>query len=280
VPPAALDDLRSQPHLGVLSYPGPNVNYVIYNLDRPLFQDRRVRQALTYALDRKSIADSVLLGEGAVQNSPILAQSWAHNQNLPTYDYSPDTARRLLAEAGWTPGSDGILHKDGTQFQFTLVTDAPTPQRTSFQVIAKDQWQKVGVQAQLVQLTFVSVVNKLQTHDFDAVVLGGSIAIDPDQTATWSSKAYPGGENYGHYSNPTVDSLLEQGRALAGCSEAARKPVYDAFQEQIAIDQPYTFLWSQRTSVVYNKRLQNIIPNLWTDASGIAASIQNWTLAS
>jgi peptide/nickel transport system substrate-binding protein len=189
-------------------------------------------------------------------------------------------ARKLLAEAGWAPGPGGILEKDGTQFQFTLVTDAPTPQRTSFQVIAKDQWQKVGVEAQLVQLTFVGVVNKLQTHDFDAVVLGGSIAIDPDQTATWSSSAYPGGENYGHYSNPTVDALLAQGRALQGCSEAARKPVYDAFQEQIAIDQPYTFLWSQRTSVVYNKRLQNITPNLWTDASGIAESIQNWTLAS
>jgi peptide/nickel transport system substrate-binding protein len=280
VAPSSIDEMKTQSNLGVLSYPGTNVNYVIYNLDRPIFQDRDVRQALTYALDRQSIVDSILLGEGGVQDSPILKQSWAYNQNVPVFAYNPDTARKLLADAGWAPGSDGILQKAGTPFQFTLLTDAATPQRTSFQVIAQDQWRKVGIQAQVQQLTFAAVTDKLKAHDFDAVVLGANLAIDPDQTATWSSKAYPGGENYAHYANTTVDGLLEQGRAVQGCDQAVRKPIYDAIQQQIAQDQPYTFLWGQQTSVVYNKRLQNLAPNYWADAAGVAYDgIQKWIIA-
>ncbi len=83
-----------------------------------------------------------------------------------------------------------------------------------------------------------------------------------------------------HLANTAVDGLLEQGRAVQGCDQAVRKPIYDAIQQQIAQDQPYTFLWGQQTSVVYNKRLQNLAPNYWADAAGAAYDgIQKWIIA-
>src|SRR6202022_4473559 len=84
------------------------------------FQDKRVRQALTYALDRPTIVRTLLGAEAAVTPTPMTPASWAYNSNVRPYPFDPETARKLLAEAGWTPGADGILQKDGQPFRFTL----------------------------------------------------------------------------------------------------------------------------------------------------------------
>jgi peptide/nickel transport system substrate-binding protein len=278
--PEALDDLR-QANLNILSYPGPNINYIAYNLDRPLFQDKRVRQALTYALDRATIVKTLLLDEGQVLNSPLVAHSWAFDAGVPTYGYDPAKARALLMEAGWSPGPDGVLQRDGSPFRFTLITDAGTKARESLLTIVQDQWAKVGVQVQPQLVQFAAFTDKLQkSHDFDAAAWGTNIAIDPDQTSTWASNQFPGGENYGHYTNPGVDGLLEQARTLPGCNQAARKAVYDKIQQQIGDDQPYTFLWSQKTDLAMNKRIQNVVPNQWAGGAGIVWSIKDWTVSN
>ncbi len=277
--PEALDELR-QANLQILSYPGPNINYIGYNLDRPLFQDRRVRQALTYALDRATIVKTLLLDEGHVLNSPLVAHSWAFDPSVPTYAYDPAKARALFTEAGWSPGSDGVLQKGGTPFRFTLITDAGTKARESLLTIVQDQWARVGVQAQPQLVQFAAFTDKFQkTHDFDAAAWGTNVAIDPDQTSTWASSQFPGGENYVHYASPEVDTLLDQARTLPGCDQSARKAIYARIQQQIAEDQPYTFLWSQKTDLAMSKRIQNVLPNQWAGGAGIVWSIKDWTLA-
>jgi peptide/nickel transport system substrate-binding protein len=278
--PEALDDLR-QANLNILSYPGPNINYIAYNLDRPLFSDKRVRQALTYALDRATIVKTLLLDEGQVLNSPLVAHSWAFNAAVPTYGFDPAKARALLMEAGWSAGPDGVLQKDGTPFRFTLITDAGTKARESLLTIVQDQWAKVGVQVQPQLVQFAAFTDKFQkAHDFDAAAWGTNIAIDPDQSSTWASNQFPSGDNYVHYANQGVDAMLEQARTLSGCDQSSRKAVYDKIQQQIAEDQPYTFLWSQKTDLAMNKRIQNVVPNQWAGGAGIVASLNDWTLSN
>jgi peptide/nickel transport system substrate-binding protein len=246
-----------------------------------MFQDKRVRQALTYALDRAAIVKTLLLDEGQVLNSPLVAHSWAFNAGLPTYAYDPRKASDLLREAGWSPGADGVLQKGGTPLRFTIVTDAGTKARESLLTIVQDQWAKVGVQVQPQLVQFAAFTERFQkAHDFDAAAWGTNITIDPDQTSTWASNEFPGGENYVHYANPAVDALLEQGRTLPGCDQGARKAVYDRVQQQIAEDQPYTFLWSQKTDLAMNKRIQNVAPNQWAGGAGIVWSIKDWTLSN
>jgi peptide/nickel transport system substrate-binding protein len=279
--PDAVEELTPQPNLNVTSFPGPITGYIAYNLDRPLFQDQRVRLALTYALDRELIVQRLLWGHGQVLNSPIVPHSWAYDTRLPTYPYDPDKARQLLAEAGWTPGPDGILQKDGQRFAFTLTTNTGNKVREAVAIIAQDQWAKVGIEVQPQLLQFSTFNERFQqTHDFDAVVAGATLGVAPDQTSTWSSQAYPTGESYVHYRNPRVDALLEQARTLPSCDQAARKALYDQFQEQLVADQPYTFLYAWQTGLAVNKRLQNVMPSPWAGSSPyVAWSIKDWGLA-
>jgi peptide/nickel transport system substrate-binding protein len=285
VTPDALDELTAQPNLATAAVSNPTaISVIMYNLDRALFQDKRVRQALTHALDRQAVVDTLLYGQGEVLNSPIAPVSWASNANVPTFTHDPDAARSLLSQAGWQLGASGLLEKDGKPLSFTLTCNNANPQRLSVVTIAQDSWRKLGVQAVPEILDGAGVRAKYQqTHDFDAVIEGGPLGLtnDPDQTVLWSSAGIPGRTNFTHYTDPRVDQLLEQARTTSGCGEADRKPFYDQFQQVIADDQPFTFLYTARTNVVYNKRLRGVSPSPWIGtAPYVSWGIKSWTLAT
>jgi len=264
VQPESLDDLRADRHLNVIQYANSTVNYIAYNLDRPVFADRRVRQALAYALDRETMIKTLFNGQGDVLHSPILSFSWAHNPGVPKYPYDPERARKLLADAGWSPGADGIARREGVPLRFALATNAGNKAREGVLTIAQDQWRKVGIDVQLQLLQLNAVTDKLQkTHDFDAVLAQFIPGVDPDQTSVWSSKEYPGGQNYMHYGSATVDALLAQGRTLAGCDQAGRKAIYDRLQTALMEDQPVTLLYQPVTLIAHDRRLSGIAPTAY-----------------
>src|SRR5262249_15380043 len=162
--------------------------------------------------------------------------------NVPTFAYDPSKAKALLAQGGWTPGADGTLEKDGQPVHLTLLTNSGNSDRESLLTIVQDQWGKIGVRAEPQLLEFAAFNDKFQrAHDFDAVITSLTQTIDPDQSVFWSSRAYPNGGNFVHYSNASVDALLEQARAAPDCDQTARKALYDQFQAIIADEQPFTF---------------------------------------
>jgi peptide/nickel transport system substrate-binding protein len=249
----------------VFAFLANNLTHLYFNLDRPLFQDKRVRQTLTYALDRETIVKT-LLGDGAaVTPAPMTPASWAFNTRIQPYPYDPNTARKLLAEAGWTPGPDGNLQRDGQPFHFSMPTNSGNKSREGAMTIAQDQCLKIGVQAQP-ELQSVQVINDRyqRAHNFDVVLTRETIGFDPDQTVRWASTSYPGGENYVHYANPEVDRLLEQARVLPGCDQLARKALYDRFQEIIVEDQPALFFFQAQTLLVSRKGLRGVTQSSWT----------------
>jgi peptide/nickel transport system substrate-binding protein len=279
----AMQEMLAQPNLTFQSVASPIlITFIAYNLERPFFQDKRVRQALTYALDRQTMVNSLLYGQGEVLNSSIASVSWAYTSDVPTFAYDVEAARKLLADAGWTPGADGILQKDGTRFSFVLTTNSSNKERVSIVTIAQDAWRKVGVdvQAQLLD-TGAFFAKYQQSNDFDAIVAGGAgLTIDPDQTNFWSSNSIAAGTNFVHYRNPMVDQVLEQARSAPGCGPDARKPFYDEFQKLLADDQPFTFLYTAKSGVFINKRLHNVVLSPWIGSSPyIAWGIKDWTVS-
>jgi peptide/nickel transport system substrate-binding protein len=277
VVPEALDELQ-QAGLDVKSYVPLVTEYIGYNLKRPLFEDVRVRQALTYAIDRKQIVQQVLFGQGLVAYSPIPSVSWAFNPNLPAYDYDPERARQLLADAGWAPDAAGVLRKDGQPFQFKLETNAGNKVREADIVIAQAQFKKLGIDVQTNVLELSAFNQKVKTqHDFDAVVAQPTRAIDPDQTPGWASTSYPNGQNFVAYSNPDVDQLLRQAATLPGCGQQERQQLYARVQEILAQDQPVTQLYSRKTTLAVSKRIQGFDPSPW---AGDEFGIQNWLVTS
>lgn len=264
VQPESLDDLRADPHLDVIQYANSTVNYVAYNLDRPVFADRRVRQALAFGLDRETMIKTLFGGQGEVLHSPILSFSWAYNASVPKYPYDPERAKKLLTEAGWMPGADGIARKGGAPLRIALATNSGNKAREGVLTIAQDQWRKIGVDVQPQLLQLNAVADKLQkTHDFDAILAQWIPGIDPDQTSVWSSKEYPGGQNYSHYADPTVDALLAQARTLAGCDPAARKALYDRLQVTLMEDQPVLLLYQPVTFIAHDRGLRGIAPTVY-----------------
>ncbi|HLQ04949.1 MAG TPA: ABC transporter substrate-binding protein, partial [Verrucomicrobiae bacterium] len=264
VQPESVDDLRTDAHLDLIQYGNSTINYIVWNLDRPVLSDKRVRQALAYGLDRDALIKTLFNGQGEVLQSPILSFSWAYNASVPKYPYDPDRAKALLADAGWTPGPDGIARRSGVPLRFALVTNSGNKAREGVLTVAQDQWRRIGVDAQPQLLQLNAVNDKLQkTHDFDAVLGQFVPGVDPDQSAVWSSKEYPSGLNYSHYADPAVDALLAQARTQGGCGQAARKALYDRLQVTLLDAQPVLLLYQPITFIASDRTLRGISPTAY-----------------
>lgn len=239
-------------------YPANAFTYMGYNLKNPLFADKKVRQALAYAIDRQSIIDGVLLGIGRPCTGPFSYVSWAYNPKVQPHPYDPDRAKRMLEEAGWRDvNGDGILEKDGRPFHFTILTNQGNNERIKASEIIQQNFKKVGIDAKIRVMEWQAFLEQIDKHTFDAIILGWSMSRDPDLYDIWhSSKTKKGEYNFIGYNNPEVDRLLVQGRRVFGVAE--RKKIYYRIHEILADEQPYAFLYVPDATPIVHKRFKGI----------------------
>lgn len=233
--------------------------YLGWNMREPLFQDVRVRRALAHAVDKAEVVQGALLGLGQPTIGPYKPGSWMYNAAIRDYEFSPDKARELLAEAGWTQkNADGVLVKDGKAFSFTILTNQGNEQRIKTATIIQNRLKQVGVDVKIRVLEWASFIKEfVHPGKFEAVLLGWNVLQDPDLYDVWhSSKALPGGLNHTAFIHPEVDELLEKGRRTIDREE--RKRIYDRFQEVLHAEQPYLFLYAPMALPVVQARIQNV----------------------
>lgn len=242
-------------------YPVNSYTYMGFNLKDPRFKDRRVRQAISYAIDRKELVKGVLLGLGVPGVSPYVPSTRWFNSKLEAYPHDPEKAKRLLAEAGWTDSDgDGVLDKDGKPFRFELMTNNGNAERRKTAIIIQQRLKKIGIEISIRELEWAALINDfIDKKKFDAIILGWSIGLDPDQYDIWhSSKTGPKEFNFVSYESAEVDRLLEEGRRKCGAEE--RKAIYDRLQEIMWEDQPIVFLYVPYALVTVHKRFHGIEP--------------------
>lgn len=235
--------------------------YLGYNLRNPLFADKRVRQAISYAINKDEIISGVLLGLGKPATGPYKPGTWAYNDKIKIYNYDPQKARELLREAGWVKlNGDGVLEKDGKPFVFEIVTNQGNETRQKCAEIIQRQLAEVGISVKIRILEWSAFVTDfINKRRFDAVIMGWTVPLDPDAYDVWhSSKTKPEELNFISYNNPEVDKMLEKGRTTFDQKE--RKKCYDRFQELLADDQPYTFLYVPDALVITHNRFRGIQP--------------------
>ncbi|MEJ2086121.1 MAG: ABC transporter substrate-binding protein, partial [Acidobacteriota bacterium] len=196
--------------VALVPYPAGQYNFICWNLENPLFSDVQVRRALTMAIDREAIVDSVLFGRAVVSNSPILSSVWAYNRDLEPWPYDPERSRKLLAELGWhdTDG-DAVLDRQGQPFEFELLTNAGSRPRVDATVMIQEQLRRLGIDVKVRSLEFNSLSELVLRHDFESVLLGWSVDTSLDQTSIFHSNSIEDGSNFGSYSNPELDRLIE-----------------------------------------------------------------------
>ncbi|MFA5516062.1 MAG: peptide-binding protein [Desulfuromonadales bacterium] len=242
-------------------YPASAYTYLGYNLRRQQFQDQRVRQAIAYAIDKQELIDGIQLGLGQIATGPYKPGTWVYNPDVPQYSYNPHKARELLAEAGWTDSDgDGLLDKNGQPFAFTILTNQGNDQRIKTGEILQRRLREIGVDVKLRVVEWASFLKEfVNPGNFDAIILGWTIPPDPDSYEVWhSSKTGEGELNFIGFKNAEVDALLEKGRHTL--DQEKRKEIYDRFQEILAEEQPYTFLYVPDALPVVASRFRGIEP--------------------
>jgi peptide/nickel transport system substrate-binding protein len=235
--------------------------YLGYNLRKPVFADRRVRQAIAYAVNKQEIIDGIMLGLAKEATGPYKPGTWAYNSRVKTYPYDPQKARALLAEAGWQDANgDGILEKNGEPFVFEIITNQGNEIRAKCAEIIQKRLAEVGISVKIRVLEWAAFVNDfIKKGRFDATILGWTVSMDPDIYDVWhSSKTKPDELNFIAYKNAEVDELLEQGRSTF--DQKQRKKCYDRIQEILAEDQPYLFLYVPDALPIIQKRFRGIEP--------------------
>ena len=235
--------------------------YLGYNLKNPFFMDKRVRQAISYAINKDEIVSGVLLGLGKPATGPYKHGTWAHNDKVKTYNYDPAKARELLKQAGLVDtNNDGVLEKDGKPFEFEILTNQGNETRQKCAEIIQRQLKEVGISVKIRIVEWSAfVTNFINKRRFDAVILGWTIPLDPDAYDVWhSSKTAAEELNFISYKNPEADDVLEKGRSTFNQDE--RKKYYDRFQEILAEDQPYTFLYVPEDLIIISSRFRGIEP--------------------
>jgi len=247
--------------------------YLGFNLRDPRFQDKRVRQAFAYAIDKQEIVDGVLLGLGRPAVGPYKPGTWWFKETVKTYPFDPDRAKALLAEVGWkdTDG-DGILDREGKPLRFTLRTNQGNQVRQQTAEIIQRRLKAIGVDMQIHIVEWAAFINTfIKKKDFEAILLGWGLGLDPDQFDVWhSSKTGPDELNHISYKNARVDELLEAGRRTF--DEAKRKAIYGEFQDIMAEEQPVVFLYVPDALPVVSARVHGIEPA----PAGISYNFTKW----
>lgn len=253
-------------------YLASGYTYLGLNLKSPFFQDKRVRQALSYAVDRKSIIKGALLGMGEPTIGPYKPGTWVYDTEIQPYPYDPAKARALLAEAGWRPGKDGILQKDGLPFEFTILVNQGNEERIKVAVILQQMFRQVGIHVAIRTVEWAAFLKEfVGTKKFDALILAWNILEDPDIFDVWHSSAISAhGLNFVSFSHKEVDDILERARMTP--DRATRKKLYDRFQEILHEEQPYLFLYVPYSLPMVQSRFQGIQPA----PAGITYNFDRW----
>ncbi len=244
-----------------------------FNLQHPFFGDVRVRRAISQAIDRDSIIQGVLLGQGIPAFGPFKPGVWAYHPTLKPMPQNVAAARALLAEAGFTDSDgDGLLDRNGKPFSFTILTNQGNDQRILTATVIQAQLRAIGIDVHIRTVEWAAFIREFVNKGrFDAIILGWTIPQDPDIYQVWhSSQAVEGGLNFTYYKNPEVDRLLEEARSIPDQSTRAR--LYYRIQEVLDAEQPYCFLYVPYALPVVQKRFQGVKPAL----AGLMYNFEKW----
>ena len=275
IPPAEADRVRSNPDLELRIFPDRSYTHICWNLENDLFADPMVRRALGLAIDRSALIEVVYNGFAQASVGPVLSTMWAFNRGLEPLPFDPAAAAELLAEAGWKDSDDdGLLDRNGQTFTFEILAPAESEVRQDVALMIERDLGRIGVKVVLRLIEWGAVQAAISEGDFEAFVNRWIEPTQVDLEGIWRS-APPDTPtfNFGRYSSPEVDRLLDE--VAAAPDFATQKPLFDRIQEIIVADQPYTFLVENVRLVGLDSRVQGADIN---DAT-IYFNVEDWAIA-
>ncbi|MBR2871901.1 MAG: peptide-binding protein [Lentisphaeria bacterium] len=236
----------------------PQYNYIGYNQKNPIFRDKRVRQALTLLVDRERIKKEIYHGLAETAVTPFMPGSAFQPSDLQPWPYSPERAKKLLAEAGWrdTDG-DGILDREGKKFTFTMMQISGSAIQQRLMPMLKESFAQAGIDMKIRNVEWSVYIQNLNSRSYDVCCLGWSSSFDPDLYQVWHSSQIAGeGSNHISYSNGELDKLLEE---MQTCFDMSKRIALGHRIARLLHDeQPYTFLFFPNSLTALSGRYRNV----------------------
>jgi dipeptide transport system substrate-binding protein len=203
--PADLEAMKKDPTVTVMEQPGLNIGYLAFNVLKKPFDDKRVRQAINYAINKKAILDAVYLGAGVPATNPIPPIMWSYNNDVKDYPYDPEKAKKLLAEAGLPNGFDTDLWAMPVQRPYN-------PNARRIGELMQADLAKIGVKAEIKSYEWGDYRKRLQAGEHQMAQLGwtGDNG-DPDNflhILLGCDSAKIGGGNTAHWCNKEYNDLV------------------------------------------------------------------------
>ncbi|HEX3463774.1 MAG TPA: peptide ABC transporter substrate-binding protein [Candidatus Elarobacter sp.] len=240
------------------------------NMSRPLLADVRVRRAISYAVDKQALVDKNTGGSATVAWADQPPYSWAYEPNVTKYPHDVAKAKALLAEAGWTPGPDGIVRKNGQPLSLQISYNVENATRRLVAVQIQAMLKDAGIDSQIksypANLFFATYGQGgiLTTGKYDMSISGWIAGFDPDDHSLYECDqiprpGHPDGVNYTRYCDKEMDVLQQQ--ALSSYDESVRKKAYSGIQKLLARDVPEDYIWFPRQAQPTVPEFKNFAPN-------------------
>ncbi|HYX82595.1 MAG TPA: ABC transporter substrate-binding protein [Gemmatimonadales bacterium] len=283
VTPENVERARAANQLTIYTYRGNVYTYLAFNFrnptdttqPHPLFGDRELRRALAMAVDRASLLKSALGDLGKVPPGPIseLLRIW--DPEIRQLPYDTALAGRLLNARGWRDhDGDGVRDKEGQPLAFHILVPSTSALRKLYARLLQEQYRAIGVRVEIDELEPSVVQQRLGAGNFDATLQSRSNDPSPGSglTQTWSRAGF-GGSNFGRYSNPEFERVVD--RAISAASPDQARALWRGALEMINADAPALFLYSLDNVAAVHKRVDNV----QFRADSWAALLRTWRIS-
>lgn len=256
IPAEQIEVLEKNKDLKVLSESSVRVHMLIFNLKRPGLDELNVRKAINMAINRDDLAQKVMSGSGIPAAGPFPPVLPFGGSELKGYAYNPEGANKLLDEAGWKPGSDGIRQKGGKRLEYTFLTYKNRPELPVLMEAIQGQLKEIGIKIEIKNVENASEVMK--GGDFDGSIYSFSTAPTGDPQYMLETIFMTGGDNnFGHYSSEKLDAL---GKKLQSTFDASERNAIAKEAQQVLIDDAaFAFLVYPKIITAVHKDVKGLV---------------------
>ncbi len=274
VAPELVEQVIEDPELRLVAFPFPNYSFIAWNSRRPFFEHAAVRRALTMAIDREEIVEAVRHGLATPAAGPVGPWHWAYDSARRPLPHLPDSAAVLLERAGWVDSDgDDVREKDGVRFSFELATNESRERRSIAELVQR-YLANVGVEARPRVREHQSLVADVTSPErrFDAFLLSWQQGFVLDERDQWACDRIGRPLQFTSYCNPVLDAVMDSIPRSTDRTDQGR--LLRRYNELLANDQPFTFLYVERRADALRRSLQGVAP----DFRGELADVGSWWL--
>jgi len=266
-----INDLKSNDNIFLKTMDGRDYEYIGWNnIDPKSFEDKKeikpnklfgskeTRIALSYAINRKEILEDYLYNYGELAATPIspIFKS-VYDSDIEQYEYNPEKAKQIFKDEGWTDSNNnGIIDKDGIEFEFTLTMPAGNPLRPYEATIIKNNLKAVGIEVNVTSLEMGAFMDDIVARKREAWMASWYISIPIELKSFWYSDLESTPLNFTGYQNKKADKLMNE--LTVHLPKERQKELYYQFQEIMHEDQPATFMYWIADIIGINKRMRDV----------------------